>query len=222
VSRLYEALTAIGRTAPRVLARVDLPATVPRLSRRTGRRQLVTLCGILVVLAGGTLAALRYGPSATPRLSPPNARTIPAVQTAQPVAIQALPPVRGRETLEGPELRERALQAAALGSLEQAEQLLERALALNRNDALMWNDLGVVLVRRGERRRGIEAFQRGLALDSRHAGTHRNLAVALDQDGQVRMAATHYRAVLALAPQHPERVQIERRLAFSVDVEAQP
>ena len=114
------------------------------------------------------------------------------------------------------------LQATALGSLDQAEQLLERALALNRNDALMWNDLGVVLIRRGERRRGIEAFQRSLSLDSRHAGTHRNLAVALDQDGQVRMAATHYRAVLALAPHHPERTEIERRLASSTDVEARP
>jgi Flp pilus assembly protein TadD len=147
---------------------------------------------------------------------------MPGVQTVQARPTQALPPAQARETLERSELRERALQAAALGSLDQAEQLLERALALDRNDALIWNDLGVVLVHRGERRRGIEAFQKSLALNGRHAGTHRNLAVALDQDGQARMAATHYRAVLALAPQHPDRAQIEQRLAAPPETETRP
>lgn len=221
MSRLYEALTAIERKAPRVLARVDLPSLGPTKIRAPWRR-FVTLCGILVILGAGGVVFVRYGPGLLSRPSAPAVQAIRRVRSVQASPIQALPPAGARETLERSELRERALQAAALGSLDQAEQLLERALALDRNDALIWNDLGVVLVRRGERRRGIEAFQKSLALNGRHAGTHRNLAVALDQDGQVRMAATHYRAVLALAPQHPDRAQIEQRLVSPPETETRP
>ena len=221
MSRLYEALTAIERKAPRVLARVDLPPV--RAARpRTSWPRTVTLCSILVVVAGAAMIFAWYGPIGLTRPIGATMKAIPAGQILPVGPIQALPSAPRRENLEGSELRERALRAAALGSLDQAEQLLERALALDRADALAWNDLGVVLVRRGEHRRGIEAFQRSLALNGRHAGTHRNLAVALDQDGQVRMATTHYRTVLALAPQHPERAQIEQRLASSHDVEARP
>ena len=214
MSRLYEALTAIERSAPRVLARVDLPAARPVEARRRSSL-VVILCGIVVVVAVAGLAVAF-------RAWVPSSQPVSVIQAVQAPSIQALPPGRARETLGESELRERAREAAALGSLDQAEELLERALALDRTDALVWNDLGVVLVRRGERRRGIEAFQKSLALDARHAGTHRNFAVALDQDGQVSMAATHYRAFLSLAPQHPERAQIERRLASSRQVEDRP
>ena len=99
-----------------------------------------------------------------------------------------------------------------LGSLAKAEELLQRAVALDPADASAWSDLGVVLVRRGQLPRGIEAIQRSLALDSQNAEAHRNLAVALEQDGQALGAAVHYRAFLALAPGHPDRAQIELRL----------
>ena len=107
-----------------------------------------------------------------------------------------------------------------LGSLARAEELLQRAVALDPADASAWNDLGVVLVRRGQHPRGIEAIQRSLALDPQHAEAHRNLAVALEQDGQTLGAAAHYRAFLALAPGHPDRAQIEQRLGFPEPAEA--
>ena len=107
-----------------------------------------------------------------------------------------------------------------LGSLARAEELLQRAVALDPADASVWNDLGVVLVRRGQHPRGIEAIQRSLALDPQHAEAHRNLAVALEQDGQTLGAAAHYRAFLALAPGHPDRAQIEQHLGFSGPAEA--
>jgi len=125
-----------------------------------------------------------------------------------------LPSLQHPEPLLAPELRERAREATVLGSLARAEALLERALALEPADAAAWNDLGVVLVRRRQHRRGIEAIQRSLALDPKHAEAHLNLAVALEQDGQTLGAAVHYRAFLALVPEHPDRAQIEQRLTF--------
>ena len=101
-----------------------------------------------------------------------------------------------------------------LGSFARAEELLQRAVALDPADASAWSDLGVILVRRGQLPRGIEAIQRSLALDPQNAEAHRNLAVALEQDGQTLGAAAHYRAFLALAPGHPDRAQIEQRLKF--------
>src|SRR5207247_4813695 len=103
----------------------------------------------------------------------------------------------------------RAREATVLGALGRAEELLHRAVALDPADASVWNDLGVVLVRRGQHPRGIEAIQRSLALDPQHAEAHRNLAVALEQDGQTLGAAALYRAFLALAPQQRARAQTE-------------
>ena len=167
----------------------------------------MTLGGIVLVCAVAAIAMIFKTSTPAPRVM---TATSPAPAAAR---TEVLPSTRGRESLGTPELRERARQAVAAGSLDQAKALLDRALALDRSDSLTWNDLGVVLVRRGQRSQGIAAFQRSLALDGRHADTHRNLAVALDQDGQNRMAATHYRAVLDLAPRHPERGRIEARLA---------
>jgi tetratricopeptide (TPR) repeat protein len=195
MSRLYETLTAIERSAPRVLARMDLPgAGAPWHASRL--RFVIVVCATVVVAGAVGLAVVARSPSTPP--------------SRAPQAVAASVP---SEAPGASELRERARRAAAIGSLAEAQALFERALALDRDDAQNWNDLGVVLVRLGQRGRGIEAFEQGLAVDSKHAETHRNLAVALDQDGQARKAASHYRAFLDLAPRHPERAEIERRLA---------
>src|SRR5437899_4431170 len=130
----------------------------------------------------------------------------------RPHSFPPLPSIPPPEPLRASELRDRAREATVLGSLARAEELLQRAVALDPADASVWNDLGVVLVRRGQHLRGIEAIQRSLALDSQNAEAHRNLAVALEQDGQALGAAAHYRAFLALAPGHLDPAQIEQRL----------
>lgn len=196
MSRLYEALAAIERK-PHVLARTDLPRFEGGLRAR--RRRSVVALGAVAVFGGVGLTAVLHAPSAPLPWAPPG---------------PALPSVQRSESLRASELSERAREATVLGSLARAEELLERAVALEPTDAAAWNDLGVVLVRRGQRGRGIEAIQRSLALDAKQAEVHRNLAVALEQDGQTLGAAAHYRAFLALAPEHPDRAWIEQRLAF--------
>src|SRR5712691_9983493 len=197
MSRLFEALTAIERKT-HVLARTDLPRFHAE-GRARHRRSVVALGAVAVLGAAGLTAMLR-APS-TPSPSAPPVSPLPSAPRPEP--------------LRAPELRERAREATVLGSLARAEELLERAVALDPADASAWNDHGVVLVRRGQHRRGIEAIRRSLALDPQHAEAHRNLAVALEQDGQTLGVAAHYRAFLALAPGHPDRAQIEQRLRFS-------
>ena len=202
MSRLYEALTAIERKA-RVLARTDLPRFHAE-TRARPRRFVLALGAVVIFGAVGLPITLRAPP--TPLPSAPSVPPLPSAQRPEP--------------LRAAELRERAREATVLGSLARAEELLERAVALDPSDSPAWNDLGVVLVRRGQYRRGIEAIQQSLALDPKHAEAHRNLAVALDRDGQTLAAAVHYREFLALAPGHPDRAQIEQRLRFPGRAEA--
>src|SRR5213592_984988 len=142
MSRLYEALAAIEQRA-HVLVRTDFPSSHAE-GRARRRRSVIALCAVAVLGAAG-LAVVVRGPS------------IPSPSAPPP------------EPLRAPELRDRAWEATVLGSLARAEELLQRAVALDPADASAWNDLGVVLVRRGQREGGIEAIQRSLALDPQHA-----------------------------------------------------
>ena len=173
MSRLYEALTAIGRKA-HVPARTDLPHSLAEGPTR--HRWSAIALGAVAVLGAAWLTVMPRAPAMPSPSAPP----------VSPL-LSAPPP----QTLRGPELRERARSETVLGSLARAEELLERAVALDPADVPAWNDLGVVLVRRGQRRRGI---------------------AALEHDGQALGAAAHYRAFLELVPEHPDRAQIEQRL----------
>ena len=199
MSRLYEALAAMEQRA-QVLARTNFPRLQSE-GRARRRRSVFALCAVGVLGAAGLTVTVRAPSPTAPLVSP-------------------LPSDPPPEPLRASELRDRAREATVLGSLARAEELLQRAVALDPADASVWNDLGVVLVRRGQHPRGIEAIQRSLALDSQNAEAHRNLAVALEQDGQALGAAAHYRAFLALAPGHPDRAQIEQRLRSPGPAEA--
>jgi len=145
MSRLYEALTAIGRKA-HVQARTDLPHSLAEGPTR--HRWSAIALGAVAVLGAAWLTVMPRAPAMPSPSAPP----------VSPL-LSAPPP----QTLRGPELRERARSETVLGSLARAEELLERA-------------------------------------------------VALEHDGQALGAAAHYRAFLALVPEHPDRAQIEQRL----------
>jgi len=194
MSRLYEALAAIEQRA-QVLARMDFPSFHAE-GRARRRRSVFALCAVGVLGAAGLTVIVRA----------------PLVPSPTAPLVSPLPSVPPPAPLRVSELRDRAREATVLGSFARAEELLQRAVALDPADASAWSDLGVILVRRGQLPRGIEAIQRSLALDPQNAEAHRNLAVALEQDGQTLGAAAHYRAFLALAPAHPDRAQIEQRL----------
>jgi tetratricopeptide (TPR) repeat protein len=67
-----------------------------------------------------------------------------------------------------------------LGRLGQAEEILRRAVAENQRLAPAWNNLGVVLIERGEDGEAREAFKRAFALDGgRSDDIKRNLNLAI-------------------------------------------
>jgi Tetratricopeptide repeat len=194
MSRLYDALNALERKAQRVTSTELPPVRAVSSTRRRYRWPAIALLAVVVAGAAAVTVVPRGGTSALP--------PSPAIQNVvrQPVVTAAV-------------LRERAREAAFVGSLPQAEELLRQLVTLAPADAEAWTDLGVVLVRRTQTRRGIDAFERSIALDPNDATAHRNLAIALDKEGQATAAAVHYRVFLALAPQHPDRARVESRLA---------
>jgi tetratricopeptide (TPR) repeat protein len=105
------------------------------------------------------------------------------------------------------------LEAAQRGHLADAERLFREALARDDRDAEAWNSLGVVLIRQGERERGIAALRAALRLVPTHLEAHRNLGVALDRQGRRSEAISHYERFLLLSPAgHPGRDEVRRRL----------
>ena len=201
MSRLYDALTAIEERAPSVVPQADLPrmAGAPTSARR--RRALVAAAiGVAAAVSVGVVLKV----VSKPPLAPLPRQVKPAVTTVAPMAAP--------ETVKVADIRARARAAAARNELEEAQELLEGAVALFPTQAESWNDLGVVRVGRGQLTRGIEAFERAISLQPSNAEAHRNLAVALDRGGEPAAAAQHYRAFLTLAPQHPDRAAVERRL----------
>jgi len=67
-----------------------------------------------------------------------------------------------------------------LGRLNQAEQLLRRAVKQDQTEPEDWNNLGVVLMERGKTTEAVEVFRRAFALDNGESDAIRdNLRLAL-------------------------------------------
>lgn len=191
MSRLYDALTALERKRPGPNATPI--ALVSRQAPSRRRWAAITIASVALAGAGALTVLPRDRSTAAP----------PATLNGAPRA----------EPVRAPALHERARQAALLGVLDEAETLLEQVIKLTPADAVVWNDLGVVKVRRAQLARAIEAFERSVALNGSYAVAHRNLAVALEQAGRGSEAAAHYRTFLTLSPDDPDRERVSQRLA---------
>jgi tetratricopeptide (TPR) repeat protein len=94
-----------------------------------------------------------------------------------------------------------ALLEAEEGRLEAAEAALRKVLAREAANAAAWNNLGIVLTRRGapagEAR---ECFERAAAADPRSVEALNNLGMALAKEDRLDAAISAYRNALAIAP----------------------
>jgi Flp pilus assembly protein TadD len=78
----------------------------------------------------------------------------------------------------------------ALGRLNQAEDLLRRAVAVDGAEPAAWNNLGVVLIERGQSAEAAEMFRRAYALDNGESDAIRdNLRLALAKRDNPEYAA---------------------------------
>jgi Flp pilus assembly protein TadD len=78
---------------------------------------------------------------------------------------------------------------AQAGRLPEAEIALTAAIEDNPDSALLWNDLGVVRVRRGGYAGAVEAFRKAASLDPRLDGPRKNLERAEKLDALERAAS---------------------------------
>ena len=86
----------------------------------------------------------------------------------------------------------------------QAIEAYGSALAIDRDFADAWCNLGAVHYNRGERDDARRHFERCLRLDPSHVEAHFNLANQLEEEGCNEMALHHYRAGLVADPFYPD------------------
>ena len=198
MSRLFDVLARLdrGRPRPAELGGIALPAP-PARGRRTWR-----IVAYFIILGGmAAIAWMTY-------VRPPARDDL---ASAAPPQITLLPPVATAPSART--LLAQGLDAAQRGSLADAARLFRDAIARDAGDPEAWNSLGVVLIRQGDRQRGIEALRTALRLEPAHLEARRNLGAALDRQGRREEAIEHYQAFLSLSPSdHPGRGEVRRRL----------
>ena len=89
--------------------------------------------------------------------------------------------------------------AHRLGLLEQSTSRLELAAAQS-NNAIVFNDLGLLYQRQGKLAQAIVALRRAVALDSDLAHAHNNLGTALAQSGDLKAAEEAFVEAIRLQP----------------------
>lgn len=98
------------------------------------------------------------------------------------------------------------------GNLEEAEGLLQRAIALEPGYALAWNNLGNVQGMKGELGDAVRSWKRSLELDQHDPDPWLNLGVSHDREGRLAQAVEAYEHFVRLAPESSRRIEIETRL----------
>lgn len=115
---------------------------------------------------------------------------------------------------------EKGLQQFQHQQYSQAIDSLSRATASPPQAAAAYTLLGLAYrfhyyeVRDQElRAKEVEAYRRALAADPQYWLAHYHLGTTLYYDGEQAAAREHFRRVVALQPQHPDRAQMEEMIA---------
>ncbi|NNE63965.1 MAG: tetratricopeptide repeat protein [Gammaproteobacteria bacterium] len=101
---------------------------------------------------------------------------------------------------------------------EQAEVAFERAISLNKDDAVAYNHMGILTRMRGEFQKSRQHYERAISIDDEYAAAQLNLGILFDiyiQD--IKQALTQYRKYQTLTNNENKTVagwivDIERRL----------
>ena len=121
-------------------------------------------------------------------------RPAEALETLRPVLRGPRPPADA--------LRVAGNAALTTGDRDRAERLYRAAVSTDGSDAWSMNNLGLLLIRRGQYREALGPLARAAELRPERAELRNNLAAALERTGRPGLAAEHYRA--AAAAGHPK------------------
>ncbi len=101
-----------------------------------------------------------------------------------------------------------------------AIQSYEKAIKLEPKSAAAYNLLGMAwrfkynqLANPDFKKKEIEAFQKAVEIDPKYWVAMLNLAATYYYQGEKAKAAPLFKQVLALNPQHPEKLQLEKMIA---------
>ncbi len=124
-----------------------------------------------------------------------------------PLAAMKKHPVPATSPLTPASPSQRGLEAEGrrlfhAGRPREAEGLLRRLLALDRNSATALFLLGLIEVQRGARDKAEPLFRRCLKVAPRHVGAHVNLGNLLLDRGRKTAALARYRSALEIEPTH--------------------
>jgi len=130
-------------------------------------------------------------------------------------ATPASPYLAGSERARNPGLAERLNQEAA-GIIDaepaRAEPLLREALAADLFHGPAHNNLGTLLLRKGDLYGASEEFQWAAKLLPGHPDPRMNLALTLEIAGRTDEALTTYRTAMEVYPEHLATIQAMTRL----------
>jgi tetratricopeptide (TPR) repeat protein len=87
------------------------------------------------------------------------------------------------------------------GDYAGAVRSYERGLAVQPENAELWNSLGFALFQQGKSQDAVAALTKAVAADPKHRKAHNNLALAAVDLGELELAEAHYRESLAIEPQ---------------------
>jgi Tfp pilus assembly protein PilF len=93
-----------------------------------------------------------------------------------------------------------AVVAMRAGAPDIAVARAQRAVELDRGNALYVNNLGIAYAEQGDLRAAEQTFRRALKIAPAYAGAHYNLAKALHKDGRLAESLVEYERAYALDP----------------------
>ena len=88
------------------------------------------------------------------------------------------------------------------GMFADVETLWRTTLAGNPDSSMVYNNLGGILLEKGQTNEAITLFQKALEVEPEHANAHDNLGNALRQMGRADEAIVHFERALEIQPDH--------------------
>lgn len=125
-------------------------------------------------------------------------------------------PESGRQSAEAERI---ARVAAETEDASEAERLLRKALALDLYCGMAHNNLGTILLERGELYEAANEFEWARKLMPGHPSPRMNLALTLERAGRTGEAIAEYRTALEAYPDHIQTMQALSRLQVRTDQE---
>ena len=103
---------------------------------------------------------------------------------------------------------------AQLAYWQDSRALFEHAIAVTKDNAVAYHNLGLTFMERGQLDQALGCYQHTLELNPNYSPAHNNLGVALARLGRFDEAIAHYRSALEL---HPEDADVHYNLANALN-----